>query len=160
MKIRSLVSVVMVLAICFCMAGVAAGELISYNGSSTGFGGQPVTAEVVLENGTVIDLTVDDSTQSYQFNGVESIQPLIDAIVEAGNADEVDAVAGATMTSTAVITIVKDALAGGPVDYSDVAIAYHPGTYVGTGRGRIGDVKVEVTFLEDRIEAISIIESN
>ena len=149
MKHRSLFSLVIVLLICFGIAAAAGAEQTTYSGKADGFGGQPVTAEVILEGGKVVGLTVDDSTQSYKLNGVESIQPLVDAIIAAGN-----------VTSTAVIAIVKDAVSGGPVDYSGVEITYTPGTYTGTGRGRNGEVKADVTFTAHKIESISILENS
>jgi len=157
MKYRSLISLLLAITMVCGMLSVAGAEQTVYTGSAAGFGGQEVTAEVTLEDGKVVALTVDDSTQSYQLNGVESIQPLVDAIIAAGGTEGVDAVSNATVTSTAVLTIVNDALAGGPVDYSNVEISYNPGTYTGTGHGRNGEIHVEVTFSADKIENITVL---
>lgn len=160
MKLRSLLSLLLAVTICIGMVSASSAEQTTYTGSADGFGGQPVTAEVVIEDGKVIGLTVDDSTQSYQMNGVENMRGLIDAILVAGSTEGVDTIAGATFTSAAILTIVNDALSGGPVDYSNVEIAFTPGTYTGTARGRNADVSVEVTVSEKRIESVNVLPNS
>lgn len=156
--LKRYLSLLLVAAMCLAIIPASA-ETITYTGTAAGFGGQDVTAEVVVEDGKVVGLTIDDSTQSYQLNGVENLQPLVDAILAAGSAEGVDVVSNATVTSTAVLNIVRDALNGGPVDYTGVAITYNPGTYTGTGRGRNGELKAEVTFTADSIESITVTEN-
>ena len=130
----------------------------SYTGTARGFGGD-VTAEVGLDDaGKVVSLTVTADSETPTVGGA-AIEPLVAAILEKGDAD-VDGIAGATITSNAVLSIVKDAIAGGAVDYSNVEITYTPGTYTGTARGRNGDVSVEVTFSADKIESINVLENS
>lgn len=90
----------------------------SYTGTARGFGGD-VTAEVGLDDaGKVVSLTVTADSETPTVGGA-AIEPLVAAILEKGDAD-VDGIAGATITSNAVLSIVKDAIAGGAVDYSNV----------------------------------------
>lgn len=155
--LKRYLSLLLVVAMCMAILPASA-ETTTYTGTAAGFGGQDVTAEVVMEDDKVVGLTIDDSTQSYQLNGVENLQPLVDAILAAGTAEGVDAVSNATVTSTAVLSIVNEALSGGPVDYSGIEITYNPGTYTGTGRGRNGELKAEVTFTADSIVSINVTE--
>ena len=130
----------------------------SYTGTARGFGGD-VTAEVGLDDaGKVVSLTVTADSKTPTVGGA-AIEPLVAAILEKGDAD-VDGIAGATITSNAVLSIVKDAIAGGAVDYSNVEITYTPGTYTGTAHGRNGDVSVEVTFSAYKIESINVLENS
>ena len=124
-----------------------------YTGSAKGMGSD-VTAEVTLSDGKVVGLVVDDSGETYQSAGVESIQPLIDAILEQGSADGVEAVSGATFTSNAVLTVVKEALSGGKEEAGEVS--YTPGTYQASAMGRNAQVEVEVTFGEASIDEVVI----
>ncbi len=146
----------LVLACALLMNSAALAES-SYTGTARGFGGD-VTAEVGLDDaGKVVSLKVTADSETPTVGGA-AIEPLVAAILEKGDAD-VDVITGATLTSNAVISIVKDAIAGGAADYSNVEITYTPGTYTGTAHGRNGDVSVEVTFSADKIESIQVLEN-
>ena len=45
-------------------------------------------------------------------------------------------------------------------DAASSAQSYTAGTYSGTGQGKNGDIKVDVTFTTDKIEAVKVTESN
>lgn len=155
---KKLVSLVLALALLFTLISAAMAETTVYTGSAQGFGSE-VTVEVTLEDGKVIGIVADDSGESYTTAGIareDSVDKLIEAILAAGNTDGIEATTGATFTSTAILAVVNEALAGGAADYSDVEIAFVPGTYTGHGMGRAGDIEVNVTVSENRIDSIEV----
>ncbi len=79
----------------------------TYTGTAAGFGGD-VTAEVTIANGAIteVKLTGDNETQGVGSNAIEQLP---EKIVEAQSPD-VDAVAGASISSAAVKEAVKNAL--------------------------------------------------
>ncbi len=138
--------------------GTAAADPVTYTGSAKGFSGD-VTAEVVIDDGRVVGLTVDDSAETYTLAGIareDSVDKLIAAILEAGGTDGVDTATTATFTSTAVVEIVNQALAGGR---SDAAMTFTPGTYTATSAGYNGDVTVDVTFSDTALTDVKVTAS-
>ncbi|MBQ1493137.1 MAG: FAD-dependent oxidoreductase [Blautia sp.] len=125
-----------------------------YTGSAHGMGSD-VTCEVTLSDGKVVGLTVDDSGETYQSAGVESIQPLVDAILENGTTEGVEGVSGATLTSNAILTVVNEALAGGKAE-APAEVSFTPGTYTQSAMGRNAMVEVAVTFDEASIQNVEI----
>ena len=165
MKRRSLLSLLLALVMCFSMVTVAGAEQSTYTGTATGFGNQLVTVTVTLEDGKVVGIEVDGSTQSYAMAGIakeDSVDKVIAGILADGNTDNypIDTVSSATFTTNAIITVVNEALAGGKEDLSNVEISYIPGTYTGTARGRNGNVSVEVTVSADRIESVTVLPNS
>ena len=136
-----------------CLSVSAMAEDV-YTGSARGMGSD-VTCEVTLSDGKVVGLTVDDSGETYQSVGVESIQPLVDAILENGTTDGVERVSGATMTSNDILTVVNEALAGGKVE-TPAEVSFTPGTYTQSAMGRNAMVEVAVTFDEATIQNVEI----
>ncbi|MBO5570415.1 MAG: FAD-dependent oxidoreductase [Clostridia bacterium] len=153
-------------AIALCMLlgtmNLAAAEQTTYTGTAQGFGGLDVSAEVTVENGKVIGLTVDDSTQTYSMAGVtreDSIDKLIAAILENGSTDGLDARTGATITSTAILDAVNQALVNaGAAEAPNMEVAFVPGTYEGVSAGRNGVIKVNVTVNESEITDVTVTE--
>lgn len=135
------------------MGFAALAETTTYSGSAQGLNGE-VKVDVTLEDGRIVDVVVDDSAETYQNVGVESMQPLVDALIEAGTTEGVDGVAGATFTSNAVLAVANEALAGGKQENAEVA--YTPGVYTESAQGRNAMVTVEVEFSEDRIESVTV----
>lgn len=127
----------------------------TYEAEAKGFGGQ-VQVEVTVDEEKIVGVSVvgDDETQGV---GSLAIEQLPAAIVEANSA-EVEAVSGATITSTAIQEAVASALAqaGGTAVQAGPA-AFVPGTYTATAQGHNGAVTVETTFAEDRIESIQVV---
>ena len=155
-------ALLMALSVLLSVISAAGAEQTVYTGTAAGFGGQDVTVEVTVEDGKIVGITVDDSTQSYALAGIakeDSVDKVVAGILADGNTDNypLDTVTGATFTTNAIITVANEALSGGPMDYSDVEIVYHPGTYTGKANGRGGEMTVDVTFGENRIENIEII---
>lgn len=156
-KWTGIVLVVMLLSASMT-AGAAAFTPGTYEASAQGFGGAINVAVTVDEEAiTAIEITGDGETPAL---GGAAIEQMSAAYVSQADADGVDSVAGATITSTAVKTAVGNALAQARGEAQEVAeIAFTPGTYEGTAAGYNGDVMLSVTFSEDAIESIEVVSS-
>jgi len=153
---KKIVALLLSLCLAMSMLAFASADAETKTGSAQGFASE-VKVEVTVEDGKITALAVDDSGESYPtagFDRAETVEKLIDAIVAAGSAD-VDTVAGATVTQTAVLEAVKAALAG-----EDAApagdIAFTAGEYEATAEGYNGVVTGKVTFSDSKLEAIEI----
>ena len=156
-KWTGIVLVVMLLSASMT-AGAAAFTPGTYEASAQGFGGAINVAVTVDEEAiTAIEITGDGETPAL---GGAAIEQMSAAYVSQADADGVDSVAGATITSTAVKAAVGNALAQARGEAQEVAeIAFTPGTYEGTAAGYNGDVVLSVTFSEDAIESIEVVSS-
>ena len=80
----------------------------TYEASGKGIGGDvPVT--VTIEGGKIAAVEVGDNSETDGI-GSKAIEQLPDQIVAAGGTAGVDAVAGASVTSSAIFTAVEDCL--------------------------------------------------
>ena len=68
-----------------------------------------VSVTVTVTGGKVTAVQIDASSETPELGG-KAAETLADAVLTAGGTDNVDAVAGATMTSEAVFTAVNDCL--------------------------------------------------
>ena len=137
---------------------VASAEQTVYTGTSKGFASD-VTVTVTLEDGKVVALDVDDSGESYTLAGIQrenSVDKLVEAILAAGGTEGVDATTGATFTSTAVLNVVNEALAGGA---DETPVAFTAGEYTATARGYNGNSTFKVTFSDSAITGIEVVSS-
>ena len=96
----------MALVLALCLSPVAMAE--DYTATAKGFGGD-VTVTLTIEDGklTAVKAEGPDETEGI---GSKALEELPEAMV-ARNSVEVDTVASATVTSTAVLTAAADALA-------------------------------------------------
>ena len=162
-----------VLALCLTMLMPAA-LAETFAATAKGFGGD-VTVALTLENGALIAVTAEGASET---NGIGSRAiELMPAAMLAANSVEVDGVAGATVTSTAVLEAAKAALAasGATLTAQEAAIEQKmtPGTYTGEAYGRwpkgsiegerfgspaiIEPTKVEVTVDETSILEVKVV---
>ncbi len=141
----------------------------SYEGTAQGFGGE-VKAKVVIGDAGIesVELTGDGETPAL---GGEALKTLAPAFKEAGSAD-VDAVAGATISSDAAKKAVQAALdqatgdsqtekseatqAASDKAASNTAGDYKAGTYEGTAQGFGGEVKAKVVIGDAGIESVEL----
>ena len=79
-----------------------------FTGEADGYGG-PIAAEVTVENGKIVGLTLTGDKETPAIGGA-ALDPLKEAILAAGAVDGVEAVTGATWTSNGVFSAVKKAL--------------------------------------------------
>ena len=156
-KWTGIVLVVMLLSASMT-AGAATFTPGTYEASAQGFGGAINVAVTVDEEAiTAIEITGDGETPAL---GGAAIEQMSAAYVGQNDAEGVDGMTGATITSTAVKAAVGNALAQARGEAQEVAeIAFTPGTYEGTAAGYNGDVVLSVTFSEDAIEAIEVVSS-
>ena len=132
----------------------------TFSASEQGMGGQ-VTVTLTMDGDqiTAVDIEGKDETPTI---GGAAIETLIPAILEAQGAD-IEAVAGATITSDAVIKAVKKALdqaAGGGEAPEAAELAFTAGTYTGTADGYNGPVEISVTFDDAAITDIEVVSSS
>ncbi|MBM6914460.1 FAD-dependent oxidoreductase [Gemmiger formicilis] len=127
----------------------------TYTGTAKGFGGD-VTVTITVDDSAITDVTAEGAAET-EGVGSNAIEQLPAAILEAQSA-EVDVIAGCTITSDAVISAAKAAIAqaqGTKATASEVS--FTPGTYTAVAQGHNGAITVETTFSEDRIESIQVV---
>ena len=109
--IRKLLSVVLALAMLLSIAGMALAQTAdgTYEGVAQGMGGD-VKVSVTVSGGVITDVTVLSQNETVGISD-PALKSIPAAIVEA-NSTEVDAAAGATVTSEAIKTAVQNALDG------------------------------------------------
>ena len=156
-KWTGIVLAVMLLSTAFT-AGAATFTPGDYEASAQGFGGTVSVKLTVDEEAiTAIEITGEGETPAL---GGAAIEQMSAAYVGQADAEGVDGMAGATITSDAVKAAVSSALAQARGEAQEAAqIAFTPGTYEGTAAGYNGDVVLSVTFTEDAIESIEVVSS-
>lgn len=92
------------LLICFCGAAMAE----SFSATATGFHGD-VTVTLTIDAENLTDVKIEGAGETPTIGGA-AMEKLAEAML-AGNRVDVDAIAGATVTSNAVLTAASDALA-------------------------------------------------
>ena len=155
---KKLLCLLLTAAMLMGVLSVASAEQTVYTGTSRGFASD-VTVTVTLEDGKVVALDVDDSGESYTLAGIQrenSVDKLVEAILASGGTEGVDATTGATFTSTAVLNVVNEALAGGADENS---VAFTAGEYTATARGYNGNSTFKVTFSDSAITGIEVVSS-
>ena len=123
-----------------------------YEAAAEGFGG-PVTVKVTFEGNdiTVVEVTGDKETQGVGTNAIEKLPAVI---AEADSAD-VDAVSGATVTSEAIKSAVRQIIKM-KNGVADSEVSYTAGTYTATVKGHRGEITGNVTFDASKIVSIDI----
>ncbi len=140
---------------CAAQAGVVSGE--SYTASAEGFCSD-VVVTATFADGALVALSADASGETPEIGGVAA-EAVVDAILAAGSADGVDAVASATLTSDAVLAAFADcaAQAGGEAveeeivitAIEDLAVTAGADAYSASAPGYAGDVSVTLAYAED-----------
>lgn len=113
-----------------------------------------VKVELTVSESAITDVVIDVSNETPNL-GAEVGGPLKEAIMTAQSA-EVDAVAGATITSDAVKSAVQKCLDQAMGKEPAGASGYTAGTYTSVVKGHNGDMTVEVTFDDSSIKEIQI----
>lgn len=137
----------------------------TYVGKAKGFSGD-VTATVTVNESEITGLTIDESENPNQILGDDQREEFAQSIIQA-QTPLVDTITGATITTTAIIEAVKDALTQAGATEFEVAekktysaedISFTPGVYSSTKMGMNGEITVEVQFTENEIETISVVD--
>ncbi|MDO5300533.1 MAG: FAD-dependent oxidoreductase [Clostridia bacterium] len=156
---KKFLSVVLALAMMTCVCSLAGAEGYTagtYEASAQGFGGA-VTVKVTVDEEKVTAIEIEGAGETAEIGGA-AIAEWNTALVGITSAEEIDAKAGATLTSTAVKDAVANALAqaAGTAVVSDEALAFTAGTYTATAAGYNGDVTVSVTFSDSAVTDITV----
>lgn len=154
--------VFLTLALCIGMIlpGLGAAEGATYMGTAQGFGGDVTAYVTVNEDGRIEAVSVSGPNETVG-KGSLAIEQLPEQIVLA-NGTQVDAVAGVTVTSHAILAAVDSALAdrveaeGAPADRE---IVYTPGVYTGRGFGFCSYVTVETEFSRNEILSVRVTDN-
>ncbi|NLJ57367.1 MAG: FMN-binding protein [Tissierellia bacterium] len=125
-------------------ANTAAVQEETLSGTAKGFGGD-INVTVVVKGDTIVSVEAEGSNETPGI-GTMAIDELPNLIVEA-NSVEVDAVAGATLTSEGIKEAVKNALA-------TKGASGESQTLLGTARGFGGDINVTVVVEGDNIVSV------
>lgn len=160
MKKRGVCAAVVSVLCCLMMLGACAEQSVyapgTYTGTAAGFGGM-VSVEVEVDESCILSIkaTGDEETKGI---GSEAVEKLPNKMVEANSAD-VEGVSGATFTSEALKQAVGTALKQAQGEVVAEKASYKPGTYTATAMGKKDFVTAAVTFTEDAIAAIEIVEA-
>ena len=130
----------------------------TYEAEAQGFGG-PVSVSVTVTQDKITDVAITGEKETPALGGV-AVATLGEAIVEA-QTPHIDGVSGATVTSTAIVTAVTEALtaAGADIellDFNAGKLLFTPGTYEATAQGFGGPVTVSITVTKDQITDVAI----
>ncbi len=145
----------LVLVLCMMLPAMAMAQTPgTYTAEAKGFASNVVVTLVVTENG-IADVTLDVSGETPAIGGAAA-DALKASILEKQSA-EIDVVAGATVTSNAVKAAVQKCLdeANGVAAWDGT---YTAGTYTATAKGKIADITVEVTFTENAIAEVKVVD--
>ncbi len=144
---KKLVSVI-TLAILIAMVPLAAtAQGQTATAQAMGFGGM-IEVAVTMENGVITQVQATGDNESYGIGSV-AVETLPGKMVQE-NTPQVDIVAGATVSSTAIITAAQTAvnqLTGVVADESKMI----PGTYTSEAKGFYSDIRAIVTVDEESI---------
>jgi len=143
---KKLVAMIMVAALCIAMMAPAMADALT--GAAQGFGGE-VAVTVTVEDGKITAVEVVGAGETPGI-GTKAIEELPAKIVEA-NGTAVDTVAGATVTSKAILAAVEAAM-----NADAAAAGFTAGTYTVETYGLNAPMTVVVTMDEAGITAIDV----
>ena len=155
-KFVSLLLAVMLAVVPFAVSSAATFTPGEYTGSATGFGGE-VTVTVTVDENAVTAVEVKGDKETAGIGGA-AIEKYNTSLIGVSDADAVDTVSGATITSTAVKEALAKAFAQakGEAAQNTAELAFTAGTYTGSASGYNGSVEVSVTFSDSAVTAIEV----
>ena len=155
---KKILSVILALALMLSCTGAFALTAGEYEGTAQGFGGL-VTVKVTVDDAavTAVEITADAETPAIGGAAVEGYKT---SLVGVSDAEAVEVVAGATVTSTAVKNALAAALAAASGEAAPEAeLAFTAGTYTASAKGYVGNVELNVTFSETAVTGIEVAAS-
>lgn len=159
MKKISKVLVCTLLLLSGCSRSVSNTEK-SATGTAQGFGGE-VSVTITTVDGEISDVVITGDSETETVGGA-AITKLADAM-KASKSIDVETVSGATITSEAVLSAAKSAMATlNGEEVAAVEVKMEPGTYTGTAPGfrTAWDIEVSVTVDEDSILSVDVNEDS
>ncbi|MBQ6322327.1 MAG: FAD-dependent oxidoreductase [Lachnospiraceae bacterium] len=159
---KKITSILLAFAVAALPATVYAASFTpgDYEASAQGFGGT-VTVKVTVDEEAVTAVENTGDAETPEVGGA-AIEALPETILGVSSADEVDAYAGASFTSAAIQEALAAALAEAAGEESadaDAPLAFTAGTYTVTSDGYNAPVTLDVTFSEDALTDIAVVES-
>ena len=114
-----------------------------------------VKVTVTVSESEITDVTIDVSGETESI--AAPVPETLRAAILAAQSTEVDGVTGATVSSNAAKAAVQKCLdeASGAAAWDG---SYTAGTYTSAAKGQNGEVKVEVTFTENAIAEVKVVE--
>ena len=158
-KFVSLLLVLMLAIVPFTAVNAATFTPGEYEATAQGFGGDVTVKVTVDENAvTAVEITGEDETPAL---GGAAIEEFNTSLVGVSDAEAVEAVSGATLTSTAVKEALAKALAQakGEAAENTAELAFTAGTYTGKASGYNGEVELAVTFSDTAVTAVELVSS-
>ena len=130
----------------------------TYTVEKQGFGG-PVQVAVTVSDNEILEVSITGDAETPALGGV-AVSSMGEAIVSA-QTPHVDGVSGATVTSTAIIDAVTEALEAAGADIAVLdknagKLLFTPGIYNAEAQGFGGPVQVVIAVTEDRILSVEI----
>ena len=154
---KKLLSVLLALTLvlCACAASAATFTPGEYEGSAQGFGGT-VSVKVTVDEEAITAIEITGASETEALGG-QVIAKNAETLVGASDAEAVEAITGATVTSEALKAALGDALAQAKGEATEAAeLAFTAGSYTATAAGYNGDVTVTATFSETALTGITV----
>lgn len=157
MKAKKIVSILVMLTLLCSSFALAQGYTAgTYEAAVKGFGGE-VKAVVTFDAEKITDvvLTGEGETPTIGGAALETVK----AQILAAQGTEIDGVAGATVTVSAVKDAVNACIAEATGAVAEAKVAAD-GVYTGSAFGFMSEIKVEVTMKDNAIADVKVVENN
>ena len=131
----------------------------TYEASAEGFGG-PVRLQITVDASGITDAQIVGEGETPALGGA-AIEQLAPSLVGLSEAETLEAVSGATITSEAVKAALAEALrlAAGEAQGEAMSLAFTPGVYQASAEGYNGITTFEVTFEADALTDIKVLST-
>lgn len=150
--------VMMIMSLVGCNSSKGGGA--TFEGAAEGKNG-PIKVKVTVDQDKIKEIDVVENHET-EFTK-SAFEEMLKKIKEANSVD-VDVVAGATLTSKAIIAAVSDAVGKSEMTaktFSEGETAnYTPGKYEGEGKGFEGPIKVSVNLSKTKVDGIEVLSHN
>jgi len=134
-------------------AGLVTGDV--YNVTAQGYGGD-VVLDVIINDGEIVGINIVEHSETEGL-GDAGMEETIEAILDEQSV-EVDTVSGATVSSEAVISGVRQALEDAGIELGDAD--HEQQGVLGTASGYGGDIVLDVVFDDGEIVDIFVVEQS
>lgn len=131
----------------------------TYTAEASGYGG-PVSVSITFAGDELTNVETVGETETAEIGG--AALPILAERITAAKGSDIDIVAGATMTSQAVIQAAADIFHQAEGTTAEVSVKMKPGTYTGNAVGfsLAYPTVVEVDVTEDRIQAVRLTDES
>ena len=161
---RKFLSLLLAIAMVFGLMSFSAAEAPALEASAQGFAGPVKVLVTFTEDGKVETLTINEEgfaeTEGIGARALdpEELKGFIGAQVPLA-VEDVDALAGATFTKTAIVTAINDAYGAASGGAEEAPLAFTAGEYEASAKGYNGMVNLKVTFSDSALADIEVVSS-